>query len=46
MRAEPSGAALFLACLVEQGFPHVGDAAVLRRAGVDPAMPAAQTCCG
>jgi L-lactate dehydrogenase complex protein LldE len=48
MRAEPSGAALFLTCLVEQGFPHVGEAAatVLRRAGVDPAVPSMQTCCG
>jgi L-lactate dehydrogenase complex protein LldE len=48
MRPQPSGAALFLTCLVEQGFPHVGEAAlaVLRRAGADPVVPAGQTCCG
>jgi L-lactate dehydrogenase complex protein LldE len=47
-RPQPSGAALFLTCLVEQGFPQVGDAAlaVLRRAGADPVVPAGQTCCG
>lgn len=40
--------ALFVTCLVDQLFPHVGDAAVavLRRAGVDVVFPREQTCCG
>lgn len=48
MSAEPSGAALFVTCLVDHLFPHVGDAAVavLRRAGVDVTFPPEQTCCG
>lgn len=48
MPAEPAGVALFLSCLVEQLFPQVGAAAaaVLRRAGAEPVVPAGQTCCG
>jgi L-lactate dehydrogenase complex protein LldE len=47
MRSE-SGAALFVSCLVDQWYPHVGEAAleVLRRAGVDVVAPREQTCCG
>lgn len=43
-----SGAALFTSCLVDQLYPRVGEAAlaVLHRAGVDAALPPAQTCCG
>ncbi len=40
--------ALFVTCLVDQLFPHVGEAtvAVLRRVGVAVDFPPAQTCCG
>ncbi len=40
--------ALFITCLVDQLFPHVGEAtvAVLRRLGVNVDVPPAQTCCG
>ena len=40
--------ALFVTCLVDRFFPHVGEAAVrvLRRVGVSPEFPDAQTCCG
>ena len=48
MSAAPSGAALFVTCLVDQLFPQVGEAAVavLRRAGVEVGFPRGQTCCG
>jgi len=38
--AAPSGAALFVTCLVDQLFPQVGEAAVavLRRAGVEVSL--------
>jgi L-lactate dehydrogenase complex protein LldE len=41
-------AALFVTCLVDQLFPHVGEAAVrvLERAGCGVFFPEAQTCCG
>lgn len=40
--------ALFVTCLVDQLYPHVGEAAVrvLERAGCTVAFPAEQTCCG
>ncbi|MFB3921069.1 MAG: (Fe-S)-binding protein [Terriglobia bacterium] len=40
--------ALFITCLGDQFFPHVGEAAVrvLRRLGVEVAFNPAQTCCG
>jgi len=40
--------ALFVTCLVDQFFPHVGEAAVrvLERVGCRVSFPAAQTCCG
>lgn len=40
--------ALFVTCLVDQLYPHVGEAAVrvLERAGCTVSFPAAQTCCG
>lgn len=39
---------LFVTCLVDSFFPHVGEAAVkvLRRLGVQVEFPAGQTCCG
>ncbi len=39
---------LFVTCLVDQLFPHVGEAtvAVLRRVGMAVDFPPAQTCCG
>jgi len=41
-------AALFVTCLVDQLFPHAGEAAVavLRRLDVSVEFPEAQTCCG
>ena len=41
-------AALFVTCLVDQLFPHTGQAAsdLLRRLGVAVEFPPAQTCCG
>jgi L-lactate dehydrogenase complex protein LldE len=41
-------ASLFVTCLVDQLFPHVGHAAVqvLERIGVTVTVPAGQTCCG
>lgn len=40
--------ALFVTCLVDQLYPHVGEAAVrvLERAGCGVVFPHAQTCCG
>ena len=40
--------ALFVTCLIDQLFPHVGDATVrvLERAGCAVSFPPAQTCCG
>jgi L-lactate dehydrogenase complex protein LldE len=40
--------ALFVTCLVDQLYPHVGEAAVrvLERAGCGVVFPPAQTCCG
>jgi L-lactate dehydrogenase complex protein LldE len=40
--------ALFVTCLVDQLYPHVGEAAVrvLERAGCGVSFPDAQTCCG
>ncbi|HET8678983.1 MAG TPA: (Fe-S)-binding protein [bacterium] len=40
--------ALFVTCLIDQLFPHIGDATVrvLERAGCRVAFPPAQTCCG
>ena len=39
---------LFVTCLVDQFYPHVGEATVrlLRRLGVDVDFPKSQTCCG
>lgn len=39
---------LFVTCLVDQIFPHVGEATVelLRRVGVEVDFPEEQTCCG
>ena len=39
---------LFIPCLVEHVLPRVGEATalVLSRAGVEPLLPAGQTCCG
>ena len=44
----PGRTALFVTCLVDLFFPRVGMAAlrVLRRLGVEPEFPDAQTCCG
>ncbi len=46
--ARPRRVALFVTCLVDVFFPGVGAAAVrlLRRFGVEPEFPEAQTCCG
>lgn len=43
-----SRVALFITCLGDQFFPHVGECVVrvLRRLGVDVAFNSAQTCCG
>ena len=40
--------ALFVTCLVDQLFPHIGECAVrvLERAGCEVSFPPAQTCCG
>jgi L-lactate dehydrogenase complex protein LldE len=40
--------ALFVTCLIDQLFPHIGDATVrvLERAGCAVEFPQAQTCCG
>jgi L-lactate dehydrogenase complex protein LldE len=39
---------LFVTCLIDSFFPHIGEAMVrvLNRAGVSVDFPAAQTCCG
>lgn len=39
---------LFITCLIDSFFPHIGEAMVnvLNRAGVRVEFPAAQTCCG
>ena len=39
---------LFVTCLIDTFFPHIGEAmvGVLKRAGVDVEFPSAQTCCG
>ncbi len=44
----PDTVQLFVTCLVDSFFPHVGEAVVrvLNRAGVRVDFPAAQTCCG
>ena len=44
----PRRVALFVTCLVDLFFPRAGVAAVkvLRRLGVEPEFPEAQTCCG
>jgi len=44
----PRRVALFVTCLVDVFFPEVGAAAVrlLRRFGIEPEFPEAQTCCG
>ncbi|NIS80369.1 MAG: Fe-S oxidoreductase [Anaerolineales bacterium] len=41
-------AQLFITCLIDSLFPHVGEAVVevLRRAGTQVAFPSGQTCCG
>ncbi len=44
----PETVQLFVTCLVDTFFPHIGEAMVkvLTRAGVNIDFPAAQTCCG
>lgn len=44
----PETVQLFITCLVDSFFPHVGEAMVrvLNRAGVRVDFPSAQTCCG
>ena len=39
---------LFITCLIDAFFPHVGESVVrvLQRAGVEVGFPAGQTCCG
>jgi L-lactate dehydrogenase complex protein LldE len=44
----PETVQLFITCLIDSFFPHIGEAmvCVLNRAGVRVDFPAAQTCCG
>lgn len=44
----PATVQLFVTCLIDTFFPHIGEAMVyvLNRAGVSVDFPAAQTCCG
>jgi L-lactate dehydrogenase complex protein LldE len=44
----PETVQLFVTCLVDSFFPHIGEAmvSVLNRAGVRVDFPSAQTCCG
>ncbi len=44
----PETVQLFVTCLIDSFFPHIGEAMVhvLNRAGVDVEFPSAQTCCG
>jgi len=44
----PESVQLFITCLVDSFFPHIGEAlvSVLNRAGVRVEFPSAQTCCG
>lgn len=48
MSAMPSTVQLFITCLVDTLYPHVGEAVVrvLQRQGVRVEFPAGQTCCG
>ena len=48
MNRTPIRASLFVTCLVDQLFPHVGVATVnvLRHLGVEVTFPEEQTCCG
>ena len=44
----PETVQLFVTCLIDSFFPHIGEAMVhvLKRAGMDVEFPSAQTCCG
>ena len=44
----PESVQLFVSCLIDSFFPHIGEAmvSVLNRAGVRVEFPSAQTCCG
>jgi L-lactate dehydrogenase complex protein LldE len=44
----PETVQLFVTCLIDSFFPHIGEAMVhvLNRAGVNVDFPSAQTCCG
>jgi L-lactate dehydrogenase complex protein LldE len=44
----PENVQLFVTCLIDSFFPHIGEAMVpvLNRAGVRVDFPSAQTCCG